>query len=110
MSSYRNISPVSILNQVVSTGIVPSKPLIIPTLTVTGFLITVGSGLHATFQMMVSMDGVLYYDSGQVIDPAVGSPTVIPVNPPPQGFPFVLIQTTWGSGSANVSITGSAKT
>lgn len=111
MSSYKYIAPIQLFSASV-TGSIPviSKPLSIPTIKVAGFLISVAAGLTATFQLMVSMDGNTFYDSGEVINPAAGAATVIPFNSTYIGFPYVAIQISPSGGTGNVTIIGTAKT
>jgi hypothetical protein len=72
------------------------------------WIIAVGAGLTATFQVMVSKDGVNYYDSGEILPSVSGSALTFPAEYS-GSFPFVLIQITPSVGSGSVVITGSAK-
>jgi hypothetical protein len=72
------------------------------------FLVSVGSGLTATFQIMVSLDNKNFYNSGTVLPSVSGSATVFPVAYS-GAFPYVLMQVTPTSGSGTVTITATAK-
>jgi hypothetical protein len=110
MSSYRNIPFHTVMSQTISSGTtIQSLPLNIPTISQVGFLVNVGSGLTATLQLMISVDGTNYYDSGMTLPAVSGSAITIPVNQT-VNFPYCLIQVTYGSGSGLVTIVGGAKT
>jgi len=108
--AYRYIPPYQVLNQTVSgTNPIQSTSLIIRTLPISIFVIAWGAGLNATFQALVSVDGVNFDDLGIPITPATGAAGRTLVNLGALGGDQVLIQVTPSSGSANVTITGSAK-
>lgn len=72
------------------------------------YLVSIGSGLTATFQILVSMDGVNYYDSGQTLPNVSGSAKTF-IAEFSTGFPYVIFQTTPSSGTGTVSVSGFAK-
>jgi hypothetical protein len=72
------------------------------------WVIAVGSGLTATFQIMVSMDGITYENSGQVLPSVAGSASTF-IAQYEGAFPFVLIQVTPSAGSGTVLIKGISK-
>jgi hypothetical protein len=72
------------------------------------YLVQVATGLTATFNIMVSVDGVNFYDSGQIL-PSVSGTAKNFVAEYTGGFPFVALQVTWGSGSGNVQVNGGFK-
>ncbi len=72
------------------------------------FLINVGAGLTATFQIMVSMDNKNFYNSGAILPSASGSAVIFPAEYTGP-FPWVAIQVTPSLGSGSVLIQGHAK-
>lgn len=108
----RSLQPtLPLLNQTISTSTpVQSSPLTLGYMAAAAaaWLVNVGSGLTATFQLMVSQDGINYYNSGQSLPTVSGSATIFPVQYS-GAFPFALIQVTQSAGSGTVLITGSAK-
>lgn len=72
------------------------------------FLVIVGAGLTATFNILVSRDGVNFYDSGQILPSVAGSAKTF-ICEYSGGFPYVLMQVTPSTGTGNVEITGTAK-
>lgn len=72
------------------------------------WIINVAAGLTASFQIMVSKDGVNFYDSGQILPSVSGSAKIFPAEYS-GSFPWVLVQITPSSGSGSVIINGSAK-
>lgn len=73
-----------------------------------GYLIAVGAGLTATFKIMISMDGVTYYDSGQVLPSVSGSASNF-IAQYSGAFPYVRMDIIPSSGTGTVVIRGSAK-
>jgi hypothetical protein len=99
-----------VLNQTVSAGIIQSAPFSLRFMSGTqvAYLVNVGAGLTASFQLMVSMDGINYYNSGTILPGVTGSAYIFPVQSS-VAFPWCLMQCTWISGSGSVLITGTGK-
>lgn len=95
---------------VASPTVAQSTPFILQAISsaAVAWLINVGAGLTATFNIMVSMDGINYYDSGTILPSVSGSAKIFPVSYS-GGFPYALIQITPSAGSGIVTITGAAK-
>lgn len=72
------------------------------------YIVTVGTGLTASFKIMVSQDGTNYYDSGQILPSVSGSATTF-IAQYSGAFRYVLFQVTQSAGSGTVVVTGSAK-
>ena len=110
--SVRIIAPVNpVLDSTVSTSDpVQSSPFFLGGMfsPQVGYLVDVGAGLTADFQIMVSEDGVNYYDSGQILPSASGSAMTF-IAQYSGAFPWVLFQVKQSAGSGSVIVRGSAK-
>jgi hypothetical protein len=73
-----------------------------------GFIVEVGSGLTATFQILVSNDGEEFYNSGQILPAASGSAVnfIAQYSGP---FRYVAFQVSPQSGSGSVLVEAFAK-
>lgn len=103
--------PDPILNQTISgSAAVQSSPLYLGGMAsaCAAWIVNVGSGLTAYFNLLISQDGLNWYDSGQVIPSVSGNPMIFPVEYG-GAFPWVLIQVTPTSGSGSVVVSGFAK-
>lgn len=110
--AMRFIEPANpVLNQTISTA-TPVQSSVFTLLSMSGataaWIVSVGAGLTATFNLMVSLDNVNFYDSGMTLPSVSGSAKTFPVQYG-GGFPYVLIQVTQSAGSGTVKITGFAK-
>ena len=72
------------------------------------WVINVGVGLTASFQVVVSLDGTTYYNVGQNLPAASGTAITFPVEYD-GGFPWVAISVLPTVGSGQVTITGGTK-
>jgi len=110
--AVRNITPPNpVLNTTVSSSTpVQSTPFSLEYIAnpQVAYVVTVGAGLTATFQIMVSDDGVNYYNSGQVLPSVSGSATTF-IAQYSGAFPWVLFQVTQSAGSGTVLVEGFAK-
>lgn len=110
MASKGQIGPVTLLNQVISTGVVDSNKLDVRFMNCAAFVITYGAGIAANFAIVGSMDDVVYYDLQVDIQAASGSSGASAVNVPGIAFPYIKVRTTYTSGAgASVTIVGTAK-
>lgn len=113
MSSYREIERISnpVLNQTV-TGLAPivSDFINCTSMASVCFQIKYGATLNATFQILGSLDGVIYSDLNAVIAPATGSAGSTMGNIDCGAVKYVLLQISPTSGSATVTILARAAT
>lgn len=73
-----------------------------------GWVVNCAAGLVATAKLLISQDDVTYYDSGQILPAITIGGIIFPVQYS-GSFPWVKIQIAPTSGSAQVTINGSAK-
>lgn len=108
--SIRQIQPSGPLISQNVTGNVSTSPFVLANMFApqATYLVQVGSGLTATFQIMVSQDGINYFDSGAIL-PSVSGTQKNFIAEYDGGFPFVKLQCTFGSGSGQLTVRGSAK-
>lgn len=71
-------------------------------------LVKVGAGLTATFNLTLSMDGVTFVDSGQVLPAVTGSAINFPVEYS-GAFSYCRLELSSVSGSGTVSVDSVAK-
>jgi hypothetical protein len=100
-----------VLNQTVSTS-TPVKSAVLNMSFVAapqvGYIVQVGAGLTATFNILVSIDNVLFVDSGQILPSVSGS--ALNFSAQYSGaFPYVLLQVTQSAGSGTVYVQACSK-
>jgi hypothetical protein len=103
------IEPTTLMNQTIS-GVTPvsSNYLDNRQNSLSHFMISVGSGLTASFSLQVSLDNVTFGDSGIGIPNASGTSVNLPVFIA-NSFPYIKIVVTPTAGSGTVIIKGASK-